>query len=153
MRQLIYSKVAMMLWLLANRKLLLYSLAALLLSLMVWKISDWRQKASQLDQAKADLASEIKGCKDNQIFTKDSSHELQANLSAINTGYLSLLAQNEPCTAAKPGRGHDGPPSANKPLELEQRRLNDEQAARLISCQKTITYIYTTNGREDLLPK
>lgn len=91
--------------------------------------------------------------------SKELSHALQSNLNTINARYYSLLkakpARVQPSATAGAASGDDGTPGADQSswfLTLDQRYLNDKQAAQLVSCQATITTIYKTNGREDLLP-
>lgn len=98
-------------------------------------------------------------CDANTKRSKELNHELQDNFATVNARYYSLLKArcSKPLPSAAPGAagGNDGTPSADESawlLTLDQRYLNDKQAAQLVSCQDTIAVIYTANGRGDLLP-
>ena len=92
--------------------------------------------------------------------SKDLSHDLQASLDTTRTRYYELLKARcgKPLSSAtgSASGGNDGPPDASQSawlLTLDQRYLNDKQAAQLVSCQDTVATVYIANGREDLLPK
>jgi hypothetical protein len=91
--------------------------------------------------------------------TKELSHELQGSLDTVNARYYSLLkarcGKPFPSPATGSTTGLDGTAGADQSawlLSLDQRYLNDKQAAQLVGCQKLIRTIYTMNKREDLLP-
>lgn len=147
--------------------LIKYGAPALLITGLVIAIDD-NGYARGRDAANAACVDTVKAaekevkdqCDANAKRSKELNHELQDNFATINARYYSLLKARcgKPLPSATPGTagGDDGPPGADQSawgLTLEQRYLNDKQAAQLVSCQSTIRVIYTTNGREDLLPK
>lgn len=134
-----------------------YLLVALLVavSAITYRVMTWRSDAHKLADEIALNAKDVKNCKDNTTQAMESNHALTSSLNDINARYVSLLKSHQQRNACSPTGGHDGATSTNESaweLTLEQRRLNDKQAAQLISCQGVIRYIYTEYGREDLLP-
>ncbi len=99
-------------------------------------------------------------CDSTLNHSKELGHELQTSLDITRARYYSLLKAQcgKPFpspTNSSPG-GNDGAANADKStwlLSLDQRYLNDKQAAQLVSCQDTIATVYIANGRADLLPK
>lgn len=98
-------------------------------------------------------------CDANTKRSKELNHELQDNFATVNARYYSLLkarcGKPFPSAATSAAGGDDGAAIADQSawlLTLDQRYLNDKQAAQLVSCQSTIRTIYIANGRADLLP-
>lgn len=113
----------------------------------------WDQ-SNRTVKAESDLAEAKKNCKANSTFTQENTNALDSSISDI-IGYAdSMLKAPTIVQPTEPGKQHDDTPKSNKPsgCTIEQRKLNDIQAAQLVSCQKTICFIYTQNGQENLLP-
>lgn len=114
----------------------------------------WDQ-SNRTVKAESDLAESIKNCRSNATFTQENTNALDSSISDI-IGYAnSLLKTPAIVQSPKSGTKHDDPTKSNKPIgcTIQQRKLNDIQAAQLVACQKTICYIYTSNGQEDFTPK
>lgn len=88
---------------------------------------------------------------------KDLSHALRTDVDNLTASYVSLLKAKCGASGTIHGAagGNDGPARADQSawvLTLDQRYLNDKQAAQLVSCQNTVAAVYCANGRQDLLP-
>lgn len=123
---------------------------------LLWQVNHWRNEANLYQSEKDAHSRDIEACESNSKQAKESSHALQSRLDTINARYASLLKARRDMHIAEPTRGNDAAPSADESawesLTIDERRLNDIQAAQLISCQGVVTYIYRENGRADLLP-
>lgn len=118
-------------------------------------------------QEKEDIAAAEAGvqkiCDDNNLVTKENAHALQSKLDATLNRYYGLLkyGSDRTCTAtlASAAGGGNGPAGATVPVVqvplvdgLTAGRLNDDQAARLITLQDIVAAIYKANRQEVLLP-
>jgi len=122
--------------------------------LALYKVSEWRADAHKLAAEIASHEADNKACAENKLFTKDSSHEIDTKLDDIDDYALSLLEGTAKLPATSSSKQHDVAtcPDQSARLTINQRRLNDKQAAQLVSCQNTIRFIYKQNGQENLLP-
>lgn len=99
------------------------------------------------------VEAESQKCLKEKVYAKDSNRKLQDRLNSIGDAYVRLLKAGGHVPVTDNTGGNDDAAGANEfALSAEQRRLNDVQAAQLVSCQDLVTHIYQVNHQEWLLP-
>lgn len=130
-----------------------------------WRVASLRTEwATEKDKAVTDAKAAVQAvCDENNKSTMEQAHALRTKYDIINRNYDSLLRHSLSGTSSTtpPGAagGGNGTPGANVPTVLVPAmdgltagRLNDKQAADLITLQDIVAGIYKANGQADLLP-
>lgn len=137
--------------------LIKYGLPALLLVIVGVTLHNWRVDSLRLkwqSEISAAVEDQAKKCIEEKVYAKESQYALQTNLDVLAAEYQRLLKANADLRATDNSPGGNDATGSNKPagLTLEQRYLNDKQAAQLVACQGLVTHIYRVNHQEALLP-
>ena len=79
-------------------KLIAIAAATLAMIVLVWKVDQWRNKASQLDEVKSALSSAIAKCEADKRITKEANDALQKSSDDISMRFASARVQfNSAC--------------------------------------------------------